>query len=84
MTGTSLGDLYTSCDVRVVAGGLTPVALNIISDATAKILVPDLAALESDLVDPLPIVAPHHLLTHSDDTAPPPVDIYIRTCSLLI
>lgn len=82
--GTSLGDLDISCDVRIVAGGLTPVALNTMSDATAQLLAADLAALESESVDPLHTFTSHHPFMHSDDTAPPPVDIYIRTCSLLI
>lgn len=83
-TGTWLGDRNFSCDVRVVAGGLTPVALNTISDATARTVIADFAALESGFVEPLPPFTQHHPVTHSDNTAPPRAEIYIRTCSLLI
>ncbi len=78
-----IGDEKVSCDVQIVVGGLTPVALNTTPDASAKSVVLDLPNPDSGIFS-LPGVPHISFLTHASDIAPPKVDIYIRGGSLLI
>jgi len=74
---------YTSCNIKFVAGGLNPVAQNVISESTIKSVTIDLIPLDAGIYT-LPIVPRIPLLVHANDLAPPSVDIYIRNTNLLI
>jgi hypothetical protein len=81
--GASFDGQRESCDLQIVAGGLTPVAMNIYSDIQFKAPVPetgslDFAVLVSAATSTIPAYA------HADDIAPPKVDIYVRDGALLI
>lgn len=82
-TRSTVGDEEVSCNVQIVVGGLTPVALNAYSEVSAKSLVLDLPDLDSCIFS-FPNVPHTPLLVHASDIAPPKVDIYIRSCALLI
>jgi hypothetical protein len=80
---STIADEQVSCDVQIVVGGLTPVALNTSSDASVKSVVLELPDSDSGVVS-LPVVLHLPLLVHATDIAPPKVDIYIRGGALLI
>ena len=82
-TGASLGSGLMPCNLHIVAGGLTPVALNASPEVNGKMHPPDLGI---QYVSPaeLPRVSYISLLGHTDDIAPPDVGLYLRTGALLI
>ncbi len=82
-TGASLGGRSEPCDVQIVAGGLTPVAMNTYSDVQVKAPVPETGLLDyAVLVTATTSTIPSY--AHADDIAPPKVDIYVRDGALLI
>jgi len=80
---STLGDEEVSCNVQIVVGGLTPVALNASSEVSAKSVFLDIADSDSSIYS-FPVVPHVSLLVHASDIAPPKVDIYIRSGALLI
>jgi hypothetical protein len=82
-TKSTVGDEEVSCNVQIVVGGLTPVALNASSEVSAKSVALDLPDSDSGIFS-FPVVPHIPLLVHASDIAPPKVDIYIRGGALLI
>jgi len=80
---STLGDEQVSCNIQIVIGGLTPVALNASSEVSAKSADLHLPAADSGVFS-FPVVPHLPLLAHASDIAPPKVDIYIRSGALLI
>ncbi len=82
-TGPSFEGQSESCDLHIVAGGLTPVALNTSSDVQVNAPVPETGLLDyAVLVTATTSTIPSY--AHADDIAPPKVDIYVRDGALLI
>ena len=81
--GTSLNDERESCNVKIVAGGLMPVALNAFSDASVKVSLPEIGIFDFAVLD-LSTSSSISFYAHADDIAPPKVDIYVRSGALLI
>jgi len=80
---STLGGEEVSCNVQIVVGGLTPVALNASSEVSAKSVVLHLSNADSGVFSFA--VVPHlPLFVHASDIAPPSIDIYIRSGALLI
>jgi hypothetical protein len=73
----------TSCNVKVVAGGLTPVAMNGSSDDALKIHAQGVNYIEP--VAPTIATYPtHFLLSRNRENAPPAGDLYLLSGALLI
>jgi len=79
----SLNSTVLSCNVQIVAGGLTPVAMNPTPDETAKHHVPDVSLVEPVVLTTSALPA-HSLSTHSGDIPPPAGDLHLRTGALRI
>jgi hypothetical protein len=79
----SFDNLKLSCNVQIVAGGLTPVAMDSSSDHPTKGLV-----LCVSCIEPIaPVITSSltiSLLTHSGAAGPPVGDLYLRSGALLI
>jgi len=71
------------CDIQIVAGGLNPVAQNVIPESITKSITVNFVPVDAGIH--APSIIPHDcLLAHATDIAPPDIAIYIRTSSLLI
>lgn len=81
--GTTLDDGRESCNVKIVAGGLTPVALNAFSDVSVKVPVPEIGIFDFTVLD-ISVSSSISFFAHADDIAPPKVDIYVRCGAFLI
>ena len=82
-TGASFEGQSESCNLQIVAGGLTPVALNTSSDVQVNAPVPETGLLDyAVLVTATTSTIPSY--AHADDIAPQKVDIYVRDGALLI
>jgi len=82
-TGTSLNNERESCNVKIVAGGLTPVALNAFSDTHVKVSLPEIGIFSFAVFD-FSVPTSISFFAHADDIAPPKVDIYVRSGAFLI
>jgi hypothetical protein len=79
----SIEEPSASCNIKIVAGGLNPVAQNVPSESVVKTITIDFISLDAGILA-IPVVPRIPLLAHANDIAPPSVDIYIRTVNFLI